>query len=88
MGDFTNFSPDFSGFSREEEENGGRGRFAVVWNCCVIALKLQRKKGLGRVKMGWVKGDKKWVGNGLFVAEKSKWNRGDTDKGVGLLSGF
>ncbi|KAG5611348.1 hypothetical protein H5410_022629 [Solanum commersonii] len=30
MGDFTNFSPNFSGFSREEEENGGRGRFAVV----------------------------------------------------------
>ncbi|KAG5577800.1 hypothetical protein H5410_057934 [Solanum commersonii] len=30
MGDFANFSSDFSGFSREEEENGGRGRFAVV----------------------------------------------------------
>ncbi|KAG5628908.1 hypothetical protein H5410_000625 [Solanum commersonii] len=65
MGDFTNFSPDFPGFSREEEENGGRGRFAVVWNCCVIVCMYYCWK-----LIGWAGFLLEWAGIGLDWAFK------------------
>uniref|UniRef100_M1CL05 Uncharacterized protein n=1 Tax=Solanum tuberosum TaxID=4113 RepID=M1CL05_SOLTU len=47
MGDFANFSPDLPGFSREEEENGRRGRLELYAYCCTL-WNLEGKGGWGR----------------------------------------